>query len=225
MIGASLRGGVTARVAPGIRVGLNIETPTFYAIDEEFSTKLETFFDNGDVYDYGFRSDETAGAGEFDYEILTPWRAGAGLAFTADVFQVFADAEFVDWSQMTLDSDLYNFSSENQAIRQDYDPVVNARVGGEYYLGNLVLRGGFAFQPDPREGEARTAGGETLDRSKTYFSAGLGYRFADQFRVDLGWMQERFDDQFLPYTEVTDAPIVDEQVLRNRFALGVNILF
>ncbi len=218
LLGVNVRGGVSAVVAPQIRVGFTVESPTYYSVDEDFDTRLETFFDNGDVFVYGDQPEEDAGSGIFEYTVTTPWRIGAGLALRNAGFTLSADAEYVDWSQLELDASGGTFVDENRRIRQDFEAVVNTRIGVEYRLGVLALRGGFAYQPDPN-------GANEIDRSKTFYSAGLGYRFSRQFGVDFGWMQERFDDRYRPYVEVTDAPVVDEQVIRNRFMLGFKAFF
>ena len=220
LIGVNLRAGISAQVAPQVRIGLSVESPTYYSVDENFDTVLETVFDNGDHFIYGDNADEDAGSGAFEYNLTTPWRFAAGVGFSNAGLTVSADVEYVDWSQLELDADVASFVQENLDIRRRFDAVLNTRLGVEYAVGNVALRGGFAYQPDPRD-RADTG----LDRAKTFFSAGLGYRFARQFEMDLGWMQERFDDQYLPYTEVTDAPVVTEDLNRNRFVLGMRYLF
>ncbi|MDX1532182.1 MAG: hypothetical protein R3362_11700, partial [Rhodothermales bacterium] len=62
--GANLRGGLTAEVAPGVRLGAAVETPTILRVEEAF----------------GLGSD-AAGTDYFDYTITTPWRLAAGLAY------------------------------------------------------------------------------------------------------------------------------------------------
>ena len=85
--------------------------------------------------------------------------------------------------------------------------------------------GGIGLQPDPRDYSAVTSE-DQVDRSKTFYSVGFGYRFGEQFALDLGWMQERFDDFYQPYGDVDSTPpVVDESVVRNRFVVGVRVGF
>ena len=218
LTGINLRAGVSGEVAQGIRFGVTAETPTFYRVNETYFRELETGFDEG-----GSLSDEQEG--NFEYEIQTPWRLGGGLAWrNGDIF-VSGDLEYVDWSQMELSSDHTSFEDVNRNIRESLDPVWNGRIGAEYMLGDLALRGGFAWQPDPRSFEIEHNGTET-DRSKKFFSAGIGYRFAERFQVDFGWMHERFDDLYAPYGDVaTTPPVAEEEVTRNRFSAGVRVMF
>ena len=224
LTGFNLKGGFSAAVTPNLRVGLALETPTWYNVNEHFDTYLTTRFDNGEVFNAGGGSD--AGSGVFEYQLQTPWRLGGGLAFTSDDLMLAADVEFVDWSQMEFDADASEgyFDEINRNIRDGYDAVVNVALGGEYTLDALKLRAGFAYHPDPRDLDGSD---DDLDRSKTYFSAGIGYRFSEQFQLDFGWMQERFEDQFMPYSDVANgpAPLIREDLVRNRFAVGISVFF
>lgn len=228
LVGIHLRGGFAAAVTRDLRLGVTIETPTYLSVNESYGTRLTTEFDNGDLFVYGDDASEDALAGEFEYELLTPWRLGAGLVFERGDAMLLADAEFVDWSQLEFRSDvdeLY-FDEQNQRIRDTFDPVVNLRLGVEYGVGPAALRVGAAFQPDPRTDDPLLVGtAADVERDRTFLSAGLGFRASDTFRIDFGWQQERYDDRYLPYDEVDGAPVVDESVVRNRFVLGLTVGF
>ena len=243
LMGANVRAGLSSRLIEGLRGGLMLESPTYYSVDEEYSRQLTTTFDEGGFLSYGGRSDDV-GTGEFEYRIVTPWRLSGGLAYTVGAATVAADAEFVDWSQMELEAvssgaaDNY-FEVENPVnpnIRENFGAVVNFRFGGEYRFDRFSVRGGYALQPDPYELDRQRADGETFDQTKQYVSAGLGYRFSDRLELDVAWMQERFDDQYLPYGYYNDVvvpgedvsitpPVVDEEVTRNRFTVGLRFAF
>ncbi|MFV1981516.1 MAG: OmpP1/FadL family transporter [Rhodothermia bacterium] len=211
MWGVNLRTGVSAAVTSQLRIGMTVETPTQYSVSEDFTMNLDTFFDNGDSF-----TDRVNVLN--DYTLTTPWRLGGGAALTLSMITISADAEFVDWSQLRLKSKTradFSFDDVNRGIRRDYNSVVNANIGAALKLGRKVtIRGGYAVQPDPRPTE-------TLDRSKEFISAGIGFRFQRIFEIDLGWTNERFQDRYQPYVEVENAPIVTEDITRNRVALGL----
>ncbi|NBC17950.1 MAG: hypothetical protein GVY18_11630 [Bacteroidetes bacterium] len=235
LVGINLRAGLAGQVTPNVRVGASVETPTYYAVDEVFSTRLETFFDRGGSLSYGDDPSDSFGNGEFEYEIRSPWRLGAGATFTAANLTFLADAEFVDWGQLELDADdPFVFADVNEQIQEDYEAVINARVGAEYRIEGVALRAGFAYRPDPLAEAARPVmnDGTELDRTKTFFSAGIGYRFNQQFQVDVGWMQSRFDDVYEAYPDISipgfvsqESLLVDEEIVRNQFVLGVRYFF
>ena len=237
LTGFGLRFGLSAEVAPSVRAGLTIETPTWYSIDETSSIRLQTNFDNGDRFLYGDDADEDVGRTAFDYDVRTPWRLGGGLSVQIDDLRLLADAVFVDWTRLQLDDNTGGnlFEVENDLIEDVFDPVVNTRLGFEYRLDALALRGGFAYQPSPvslSEIDAESFGGslnlrgtdEVDDRPRTSLSAGLGYQLSEQLHVDVSWMQQRFDDRTLPYTS-TNASFVNEEVARNQILVGVRYHF
>lgn len=218
LTGFNLRGGFSSEVAGGVRVGLSLETPTFYSVNEDYFSELKTTFDEGAALSADSR-------GNFEYRITTPWRLGGGVAYDAGGFLLSADVEYIDWSQLELDADREDFTETNRSIRDNLAPVYNARLGGEYRMGNLALRGGLAFQPDPRTYDLDFEEGRT-DRARTFYSLGVGYQFAEQFALDLGWMQEQFNDLYRPYGDVsTEPPAVEEKVVRNRLTVGVRVAF
>ncbi len=213
LVGANLRLGMSAKVNPQLLLGLTMETPTYYAVNEDYSTTLNTYFDNGDAYEQSL-------SGLNEYEIETPWRMGGGLSYDIAGLTLSADAEYVDWSQLKLraknhrDDSIYD--DVNLFIKREYDAVFNTRFGGSYDFGTVILRAGYANQPDPRP----TA---DLNRDREYVSAGVGFKIQDTIQLNVGWMQERFDDQYQPYTEVAGAPVVSEKVTRDRVSVGVRI--
>ena len=119
-------------------------------------------------------------------------------------------------------NDLY-FNDINRNIRRDYQSVVNAHFGGQLQLGSITLRGGYAMQPDPRPTEI-------LDRSKEYYSAGIGFTFQKFLSIDLGWTREMFDDRYQPaYYEDADYCVrvwkAGKRVVYNPRALVTHVEF
>ena len=219
LTGFNLRAGVSLTPARNVRLGFSVETPTFYSLSETYYRELETFFDEGGSLSGGQDF-------EYEYEVTTPWRLGAGLSYDAGSLLVSGDVEYVDWSQLELDASDADYSAANAEIREVLEPVLNLRGGVEYRLGSLALRGGAAWQPDPRNYEIQLGDGGETDRSRLYYSLGLGYQFSPQFGIDLGWMQSRFDDVYVPYDDPDiEVPFVEESVVRNRFVVGARISF
>ncbi len=223
LVGANLRLGVSADATEDLRVGLTLESPTFYRIDETFETIISTEFDNGGFLSYGGLSGDI-GVGTFEYDITTPWRFGAGLSYNVSGLTLMGDIEFVDWTQLELDANVDRdfFNDLNRVIRSDFQAVMNTRFAGEFQINNLMLRAGVAFHPDPIEARLTGTDGSTVDRDKSFISAGLGYRFSEKFIIDFGWMQERQDDVYAP--DFVDY-VVNEEVTRNHFVVGMSILF
>ncbi len=233
--GINLQLGVSANPISRLRVGLTAETPTWTSVEEDFTDAIiRTEFLDGGSLAYGDDPNEDVGQGSFEYRFTTPWRLGAGLALDIEPFRVMADVEFVDWSNLSLDSDSFDFPTENDVIDEDFGPVLNWRGGLEYQLGfGPALRAGAAYQPDPRQYELTAASGETFDRSRLFFSLGASVPFNEQFALDVGWMQEHTKDQFVPYSSVTPpnesdpiaVPFVDEDITRNQVNISLRYSF
>jgi len=221
MVGVNGRFGVSAKVNPFMYLGATIETPTIYAIEENYSTYLETEFDNGDFFSYGDGPGQDAGSGTFDYTLRTPWKLGLGGSFQTGPATLMADVEWMDWSQMEFSSNTHDFSPENLDIRNALQAVVNIRLGATVDFNDLQLRAGLGIHPDPRRTERFTAEGfPMVERDRNFTSLGVGYRFSDRMMVDLGWMMEQMEDRTDLYVDVTDAPYVSEDVTRHRVQIG-----
>lgn len=239
LTGFNLRLGLSGTPVPNVRVGVTAETPTWISVTDDFTDAIiRTEFLDGQSLSYGGDPDETVGKGTFDYRITTPWRLGAGLAFDNDRLRVNTGVEFIDWSNLALDSDSFDFPDENDRIEDSFGYVFNLRGGVEYaFEDGPAVRGGVAYRPDPRQYDITFADGETYDQARTFFSLGASYPFNDQMTVDIGWMQERSHDQFLPYTfggpedtplqnpDEIPVPFVDEEITRNQFQIGLRYRF
>lgn len=196
--GANLRAGVSIQATPTVRIGATLESPTFFQIKE-----------SGPAFE------------EYEYEIMTPWRASAGFMVSSPRSIFSADFEFVDWSQARFLTDDPYFDGENAIARRSFNPVLNTRFGGEFLLGSVALRAGAAFQPDPRFESFET---ETIRR---HYSAGIGVRVAENARIDAAFI----------HTQLADGPrgqVFDDEgyylweadhSFRNAIQVGVDMRF
>jgi long-subunit fatty acid transport protein len=212
LAGFGIRAGIASAVTPFLRLGFSIETPTFLSVNEVYASRIDALY-LGEWY-----VDEDR-QGEFDYSITTPWRLGGGITFTEGAVTVAGDLEMVDWSQMRLRAsrDRAYFDDVNEDIRERFGVALNGRVGAEFALGDLRLRGGLGFQQDPRQNAE-------IDRGRASISAGIGYLMGGQVEINAGWSQKAFDDRYVPYSETAvnaPSPVINEAVSRNRFAVGL----
>ncbi len=243
LFGINFRGGLSARVSGApLRIGVTVESPTWYAVSEEYSTEMETIFDEGGSLVYGGVDDE-AGLGSFEYTLRTPWRFGVGVAFTQGPVLLSADVESVNWQELSFDADgFYDaLDDANAQIRDSYRRVFNTRVGAEYEFGPLGFRAGFAYQPDAREQRDVFASAAGPNRSRTILSTGISYRIGRGTYLDLGWMHTAFDDTYDVYqgrfiqevradgsgvdaiTDESFYPSISESVTRDRISFGLRV--
>jgi hypothetical protein len=214
LAGFGIRAGIASAITPGVRLGFSIETPTFLSVNEVYASRIDALY----LGDWFVDEDRQ---GEFDYSITTPWRLGGGITFTEGAVTVAGDLEMVDWSQMRLRAsrDRAYFDDVNEDIRERFGLALNGRLGAEFAVGDLRLRGGLGFQQDPRQNAE-------VDRARTSISAGVGYVMGGQVEINAGWTQEAFNDRYVPYAETSvnaPVPVINETVSRNRFAVGLTV--
>lgn len=155
----SIKGwGVGARVgaiylpAEWMRIGLSVQTPTFYSLKDKWSANMYTNTDNGLKY----VDESNVPYGSYDYKVRTPFRSNASLGIVLKKFgSVGLDVEYVDYSNALLSSKKfseapYMFVSENAQIENIYRSVLNYRFGAELRIKTkYYLRGGFAHFNSP----------------------------------------------------------------------------
>jgi len=96
---------------------------------------------------------------------------------------VSADYEFVDYrmGRFSRASDGYDYYDENQSIKDILRSASNLRLGAEFRLSNLYLRGGYSYY-----GKAFMASEDNKDLDYSGLSFGVGTR-QKNFYFDLSY--------------------------------------
>ena len=154
--------------AGGLRIGAAFQTPTLYSITDLWNVDASTYFSSAD-YDTATGSPSN----EYTYNLITPWRFNAGLAYTFGGFGLIsADFEMADYSRMRFcTSDGFYTGSRTFEMEN----AVNRYFAGKEYAGRfgievrpvptLSLRAGYALRTSPqyyaydKDGVKYTAGG------------------------------------------------------------------
>jgi hypothetical protein len=203
--GFNMKFGVIVRATDWVRIGGAIHSPTWFnSMRDYWYSTLSAEYDNGDYLV------KNSPSGNYDYDLETPWRAMGNIAFIiAKVALISADYEFVDYSKAEFDGYDYGFYNENTAIKSKYEKGHNIRVGGEYKIGQLALRAGYAWYNSP------FAPGIN-DGKKNYFTGGLGYRDKNFF-VDLAYVYSMSNEDYYLYKSenVTVNPVKNKYITNN----------
>jgi hypothetical protein len=188
--GINVKLGFIARPVEWIRVGGAIHTPTFYKMNDDFTSTMSTDLAEGES------SHEYEAYGEYKYEITTPFKAIGSLAFIIKQMGLISiDYEYIDYATSRLNGSDYDFFSENQAVSNRYKATSNLRLGGEAHLGPIFFRAGYAIYGSPYvSGEANE------DQVYTAISGGLGYRTSG-FYMDFGVVKSGFDQTYFLYNQ------------------------
>lgn len=207
--GFNLKFGMIYRPAKWLRLGAAIHSPTWYDLDERFKTVLVT---NAFSSTYS----QSTLDGKFDYRLQTPFRAIGSLGFViGKVGVISADYEYVNYALAQLRSRNYSFDTENANVRNRLNWAGNIRVGTEWRLGKLSLRGGFAINGNPYKV------GYNFDNTR--YSLGAGYRL-ERFFVDLTYSLNRLVDAYEMY-DVSYTPLAETVTLEHNIIATVGFRF
>ena len=162
------------------RIGIALDTPTWYVISEETSQYLKTNrVENGNSI-LEVVNPNVLNIYE-DYNLRTP---GKVLVSVAQIFGknglLSFDYSFKDYSaiQFSPKNDTH-FSNENTTISNALKGASSYRIGGEYRVAQVSLRGGFHFEESPYKNKT------TVDDSSG-FSLGVGYNIGN-FIMDFAY--------------------------------------
>lgn len=190
--GFSFSLGMIAKVNQAVRLGASYQSPTWYDLTDDLAQRINTDFPDKNP-DIGFIDFNIVNLFP-GYSIQTPGKFNGGLAlvFGGNGLLSF-DYSYQDMSKSKLKPTTDpSFGTVNSEIASTLRAVSTFRIGGEYRIKRLSLRGGYRFEQSPY------ADGFTIG-DLNGFSAGLGYNFgASRFditysRVERSAEQELFD--------------------------------
>lgn len=161
------------------RIGLALETPTWYAIKNDAKQELR-LLDNGNVN----ASDNYP----FDYRVSTPLKLNGGLAyFFGKRGFISASINFVDYSSIKVKSSstaidtnepsyVRTIQNSQNILSNNYKEAINYNIGAEFKLiDNLMIRAGYASRGNPYSNVKYSN-----FKSESY-SGGLGYKFGTYY--------------------------------------------
>ncbi len=184
-----------------LRLGLSFQTPTIYRISEVYYSSLTASYDEdmNDTDEGGFNFDIQRDFMSYDYRVTTPYRINAGAAVQIGTMAtISADYEYIDYASASLSrgSDGYDFTAENQDLRNELKSSSNLRLGAEVRLGPAYLRGGYRHY-----GSAFQKGSLNEDLVYNSLSAGVGYR-QKSFYFDLAFSGLLSQESYMMYPDI-----------------------
>ncbi|MFN3402968.1 MAG: OmpP1/FadL family transporter [Cytophagaceae bacterium] len=194
--GINFKMGAIYRIGDVARIGINIQSPTYYGMREEYQYQVRTNLNqplpNGDR-----NVSEKTLPGSYNYNLTLPARIKAGGSFFAGKSGFLsADIEYVAYNTAKLKGpEPGDFANDNITISNIYKPGININLGGELRKDDLRFRAGFAKIADPfRRGDI-----DDVNRNIYMASLGAGYRTSD-FYTDIAFVQSFFNSNYRPYT-------------------------
>lgn len=167
---------------PEFRLGAAIQTPGIINIKE-------TWQNYGDVYytDNRHSAGEDSPVGEFEYNLITPFRFNLGAAFNFGVGVISADYEYTNYSSMRfrdVDGHEGDFRATNATIKDNMGVAHLFRLGAEFLVTpEFALRAGYNLATSP-EYEYVNGSKKAVDAKTNSYSVGLGYNSSGSFFCD-----------------------------------------
>ena len=186
--GFSVQVGAIAKVTSSLRLGLNYHSPTWFYLTDRTTQSVGTIrIEDGEevpivinplIVNY-FPT----------YRLNTPGSFGASAAYVFGGTALLSfDYNYKDYSQMRYSPGIDDFFAEqNTIISNTFKGASTFRVGGEYRIYQVSLRGGYRFEQSPYKDT------EFFGDLEGY-SFGLGYNFGG-VKLDGAFTQSRRDFQ------------------------------
>ena len=221
-VGANFKLGLIFRLNQMIRFGAAVHTPTVYSLNDSYSTSLNYVYTDADG-----TSDlrDNSSNGEFDYQLLTPWRfMGSAAVIVGKSGFISAELEWVDYSTAEFDFTENDNSPENQTferevnqeISQNQQDALHFRLGGEYAYELFRLRAGI---------QLNGSGINAIDDFSNTYSFGLGLR-EKHFFLDMAYKRSNSTESYAPYaTSFGSQHELEIENVKNQFLLTFGIKF
>ena len=194
--GFNLKAGVTFLPTETVRVSAAVHTPTFWTMNEQFSTSFGYSYTENDTI---FGGDEVSPISDYTYNLRTPWRfmAGVGTLVGTRGF-VSIDADYAAYGSNVFSFDDFASADDvTDAANADVDALLGSslgvRLGGELNVKPLQVRAGVGYRQVPWQEYVNDE-----DQAILTYSAGLGYS-KGKFFADLAAQYESYSSFQYPY--------------------------
>ncbi len=189
--GLNFKFGAIVRPVDMLRVGIAYHFPTFYTLNDRFTTDMEAYIDP----DQGYSTQNAySPIGDYEYKLQTPSKFIGSITLTLGKMGLLSmDYERVDYSSAKLSAADYDFFTENNFIRDLYRITNNFRFGGELRMGTSYIRGGYATYQNPY-----TSVDPGINPNHQILSTGIGMR-GRFFYVDFGYSLSLSEEIYYMY--------------------------
>lgn len=212
--GFSFSLGGIAKLNELIRVGASYQSPTWYRLTDEFSQRINSNLADSEIDFIDFSLVNLYP----DYKIQIPAKLTASAALVFEQYGLLSfDYGYQDMSNAVLkpktDPD---FAAENEYIENSLKAVSTFKIGGEYRVKQLSLRGGYRFEESPYEN------GDMIG-DLNGFSLGAGYSFGAT-KIDLSYSQSQRDiNHQLFETGLTNTAAIDSKNTNVTLSVSFNL--
>ncbi len=210
--GVNGRLGIIVRPTNDFKLGLNIQTPTWFTIDDSYAVNTDNNAIDKEIY-------------EFSYNLKTPLKGSLGASYV--IMQralITADIDLIDYSSIRFSSsnggDLSVINENNTEVKSNYKSAINYRFGLEIKATDfLSLRGGYGLNGSAYKDDTNG------NFDTNFYSGGLGYR-NNNYYIDLAYQRVQTNSTFSPYLlDDFKEPIAEVKNTKNNVFLTVGLRF
>jgi len=174
------------------RIGISIQFPKVFKINEDFTVEGRSEFANSSV-----QLDASKYSDKVKYEISSPYEISGGASVNLKGLILSGQLTYIDYKEMEFSNgegiSATYFSDQNKRIKNLMRRVINYNLGAEYTFPEIGfrIRGGFmllpsAFKDDPS------------DFDKKFLTAGIGFLTDGVLGIDIayayGWWKDIGDN-------------------------------
>ncbi len=213
--GFSFQLGGILKLTPEFRIGLVYDSPTWYTIEEETTQYLDT----DELANQGFNPLNPQTLNVYPrYNLQVPGKFTGSLAYIfGNQGLISFDYSRKDYSNIKFKPN-YDFDDLNYEADNNLAAASTYRVGGEYKIDRVSLRGGYRFEESPYKD------GETVGDLNGY-SLGLGYSFGNtklDFTFDQ-WKRSSLNNFYTLMSGGAPSAMVDSKNTTFTLSLSFNI--
>lgn len=220
--GANFKFGAIYRPIEPLRLAFAFHTPTVYKIDEYVSDNISAYYSGTTARRANTSYSASNKLTTYEYRLKTPAKALFGAAYQLGKLGIVSvDYELVNYSnaKFSQTGDGYDYSAKNAEIDNLLKMSNNLRLGAEFRISKLYLRGGYAYYGAPW-----SVGDINSGKDINIVSGGLGFR-SNHFFADFSYSGMFNNQTYILYTAPTETAIADIDGIRNHFALTFGFRF
>jgi len=198
-VGINGKLGLIYKVHDAVRVGVSVQTPTYFSMQDTWDASLSANYNSGTV-------DESPefDRGRFNYALVTPWKLTGSAAFiikqhgfiSVDYdWQDYSEANFV-FNNNATNADKEHEATQNQEINSKYSHSGTVRIGGELALNIFRMRAGYGLGLSPLKSVNEEQRG--FDERRQSISTGFGF-MEENFFLDFAFRHTSTPSWHQPY--------------------------
>ncbi len=183
--GVSFSVGLIAKPSQEIRLGVTYQSPTWYELSEESIVYEDELFFNEQLDP----SNGVPTRNIFDFRLTTPSRVTGSFAYLfGKEGLVSFDYTYKNYKNIELRPG-NEFTNENQNFNTDLKATSQFKVGGEWRIDNVSLRGGYFYEESPYD--------DAIDTDHiTGYSFGVGFKLNGGMKLDLAYQNRTNTDVY-----------------------------